>query len=251
MARFVLSDAPQSLRGRFRGSVVLCVMPIDDDFCKREGEAASAGRRLAAVAVLVGCTAGCAAGITPQPTYDVATRQLMRLDVDTDKNGIVDQRTYLRGGTPLRSEMDADEDGRIDRWEYVTPSGDLISVGTSSRGDGVEDRWTFVAEEAGLRRVDIATGRTRHVDRREFFRETELVRAEEDSNEDGRPDKWEHYVDGRLRQVAFDTSRAAGRPDRRFSYDARGVLSLVEHDDDRDGNFEVMTPDQAPAGVGQ
>jgi hypothetical protein len=194
---------------------------------------------------------GCAGGVEPQPSYDPVTRQLTRLDVDTDQNGLIDQRTYLSGRTPLRSEMDTNEDGRIDRWEYVTPTGELVMVGSSSRNDGIEDRWTFAAEHNGERRVDVSTGRTRHIDRREFYRGSELARAEEDSNEDGLPDKWEEYAEGQLRQLSFDSSRAAGEPDRRLIYDQGGKVTRVEQDVDRDGRFEVVTPERVPAGESQ
>lgn len=219
-------------------------------FCKREGEAVSARTQIATVALL-GWSVACAAGVEPRPSYDPATRQLTRLDVDTNQNGRIDQRTYLTGGTPLRSEMDTNEDGRIDRWEYVAASGELLMVGTSSQNDGVEDRWTFAREDDGERRVDVSTGRTRHIDRREFYRGRDLARVEEDSNEDGLPDKWEHYIAGQLRQLSFDSARKSGRPDRRLIYGEGGTVTRVEVDPDRDGRFEVATPERVPAGETQ
>jgi hypothetical protein len=215
--------------------------------CKREGEAVSARNQFIGVLVM-SLGWGCAAGVEPRPSYDPATRQLTRLDVDTNQNGIVEQRTYLTGRTPLRSEMDSNEDGRVDRWEYVAPTGELVMVGGSSQHDGVEDRWAFAREENGERRVDVSTGRTRHIDRREFYRGSDLTRVEEDSNEDGLPDKWETYEGGRLRELSFDSSRTAGRPDRRLTYDASGHVTRVETDSNGDGRFEAVTPERVPAG---
>jgi YD repeat-containing protein len=214
--------------------------------CKREGEAVSTRQWVAGL--LAATLAGCAAGVPPQPAYDPVTRQLTRLDVDANQDGRIDQRTYLAGNTPLRSEMDTNEDGRIDRWEYVDAAGTVVMVGSSSLEDGVEDRWTWPVDADGVQRLDVSSGRTRHVDRREHYRGGDLVRADEDSNEDGLPDKWEEYADGRLRRLSFDSSRAAGRADWRLTYDARGKVTGVERDADGDGRFEAAAPEQRPAG---
>jgi hypothetical protein len=61
------------------------------------------------------------------------------------------------------------------------------------------------------------------------------VRADEDSDEDGRPDKWETYDAGRLVSVAFDTMQR-GTPDRRLIYGADGSARL-EVDAAGDGHF--------------
>ena len=199
--------------------------------------------------MLLSCCIGCGSGTEPYPSYDLYTRRLTRLDLDTNQNGRVDQRTYLNGNVPLRSELDLDDDGRVDRWEYVDAQGTLVTVGASSRNDGVEDRWTTVAESNGERRLTISTGRTRQIDRWEFFRGDQLVRVEEDSNEDGRPDKWETFEAGRLRLLAFDTTRVTGRPDTRLVYDAAGKVERAERDPDGDGRFAVVSRDQIPAGA--
>jgi len=48
------------------------------------------------------------------------------------------------------------------------------------------------------------------------------VRAEDDADGDGKPDKWETYRDGALASVEMDIDRD-GRPDRRLTYGADGV----------------------------
>jgi hypothetical protein len=63
------------------------------------------------------------------------------------------------------------------------------------------------------------------------------VAAEEDSDEDGKPDKWETYEAGRLASVAFDTIHR-GAPDRRLIYGADGSARL-EIDAVGDGHFVV------------
>ena len=53
-----------------------------------------------------------------------------------------------------------------------------------------------------------------------------LLAADEDTNGDGKRDKWETYEGGALKTAAFDENHD-GRPDRRLTY-AAGTLTLIE-----------------------
>jgi hypothetical protein len=184
---------------------------------------------------------GCnAIAVTPTPMYETSSRLLVRLDLDADVDGFIEQRTYLTGNVPLRTEIDTDRDGRIDRWEYVDRHAQLLKVGTSSVNDGREDRWVYPEAAGGEQRVDRSTERTSRVDRREFYQGGTIARAEEDTNQDGVFDKWERYEGGVLREVAYDTTRIAGRANRRIVYDARGAYLRLEVDDDGDNQFELV-----------
>ena len=170
------------------------------------------------------------------PSYDEFTGRLVRLMADQDGDGRADQWTYMDGTRPLRGEADLDGDGRIDRWEYFDVQSALVVIGTSTRGDGVEDTWTWPAPTpSGEMHTAISRRRDRHLDRHEYRRDNVLIRAEEDTNGDGRVDKWERYENAVLREAAFDTTFTTGRADRRVRYDAEG--STVEEDRDGDGKF--------------
>lgn len=162
------------------------------------------------------------------PSYDPFTGHLLQLSADQDGDGRIDQWTYLDGTRAIRGEKDSDGDGRIDRWEYFGPDGELVTVGTSGRNDGIEDTWTSVAVVNGELRVDVSTARDRRVDRHEFIVNDTLVRAEIDTNGDGRVDRWDRFQDSILREVQFDTSFAGTRPDRRLRYDAQGRFVAAE-----------------------
>lgn len=194
-------------------------------------------------AALCACLAAAACDRAPVPTaiYDEATRRLIRLDSDGDNDAKIEQRVYTDGNQLLRGEMDSDQDGRIDRWEYFGADGEVSVIGTSTLPDGVEDTWTWAVNEQGERRVDLARQRDRRIDRQEFYRGETIVRAQEDATADGRIDRWERYDNGRLREILFDMTDT-GRPDRRLVYDAEGRFERLELDPDRDG---VFTP--APA----
>lgn len=210
---------------------------------------AKAGTRLAVLLGAIAVTVACEQGSSRRavPSYDDFSGRLLQLSADHNGDGRIDQWTYLDGNRPLRGESDLDADGRIDRWEYFDDNARLRRVGTSSRNDGVEDTWAYVQPVDGESRVDRSRGRDRHVDRREYFRSEVLTRAEEDSNGDGRIDRWDRYDGGVLREAAFDTAFAFARPDRRLLYDAQGKFVAVEEDVERDGTFVRLTGAAAPA----
>jgi hypothetical protein len=198
-------------------------------------------------AVLV---SSCAAGPERRTaaSYDTFTSQLLQLSADQNGDGRPDQWSYLDGNRPIRGEGDADGDGRIDRWEYFGADGSLIKVGTSSRNDGIEDTWAWAAPTAeGENLIAHARKRDRQIDRREFYRGSGLIRVEEDTNADGRVDKWERFEGAVLREAAVDTSLAHGKADRRLIYDGQGRFEKIETDPERDGTF-VELPGEAARG---
>lgn len=185
------------------------------------------------------------------PSYEGFSGRLVQLTADQNGDGRADQWTYMDGTRAIRGEADTDDDGRIDRWEYFGPAGELAMVGTSSRADGIEDTWTWTAPINGEGRVDVASSRDRRPDRREYYSGDRLARVELDTNGDGLVDRWDFYADRVLREVRFDTSFAAPRPDRRLLYDAAGQYLAAEADEDGDGRFERVVPGRAPAPGGK
>jgi hypothetical protein len=189
------------------------------------------------VAAIAGC-AGAPELRRAVPSYDDFTGRLIQLNADQNGDGRIDQWSYLDGNRPIRGEADTDDDGRIDRWEYFDVNAVLTQIGTSSRGDGVEDTWSYPSpSKDGETLVVTSRRRDRVFDHREFFRGEALVRTEDDSNSDGRIDKWERYEGSVLREAAFDTSFQRGRADRRVRYDEKGRFDYVEEDSDGDGTF--------------
>lgn len=211
-----------------------------------------------AVAALVACGAvlahGCAdperdrLRATTRASYDEATGKLTELTYDANKNGRIDTWTEMDGSRPLRSRIDRDEDGRIDRWEYYDETGRLAKVGFSRKGGERPDAWAYSTTEGQIDRIEISSsvdpGR---IDRWEFYDtsgpvRTEgadgtgpLLRVEEDTDRDGRRDKWEHYVDGTVRTAEFDENHD-GKPDRRLTYrDAE--LVMIETAPDASGRY--------------
>jgi hypothetical protein len=78
------------------------------------------------------------------------------------------------------------------------------------------------------------------VTRREFYEDGVLQRAEEDTNADGRMNRWEEHAGGRLVQMDLDLT-GRGTPDRRLVYGPGGTRR-IEIDPDGDGVFEPVPP---------
>ena len=187
------------------------------------------------------CVAGPKADI--EPVYDKRTGKLQLLKYDSDKNGKVDTWSHMDGTRVLRIEIDNNEDGKIDRWEYYDTDQKLEKTGTSRANDGREDAWLYSAADGSLARVDVSTRRNGKANRIEYYEKNALVRAEEDSDEDDKVDKWEVYAAGRLASVAFDTIHR-GLPDRRLVYGADGSARL-EVDPEGTGRFVEFEPPAA------
>jgi hypothetical protein len=161
-------------------------------------------------------------GVTP--VYDPDSRTVTRLDFHA-ADGHVDIRSYLEDGRGVRLEADGSGVGRIDRWEYYRPDGQLDRLGMSSRGDGREDTW--VAQRGSEMRVDVSTRHDGIADRHEIHQRGVLVGVELDTDFDGRVDEWQRFENGRLRELLVDTT-GSGRPDRRLVYTTDGSFARVD-----------------------
>jgi hypothetical protein len=182
---------------------------------------------------------------TTKPTYDPATGRLKELTYDANKNGRIDTWTEMDGTRPLRARIDRNEDGKLDRWEYYGDKGELLKVGFSRKDDGRPDAWAYARPDGKVDRIEISSlGDEKKIDRWERYDPATatadspgaLIAAEEDTNADGRPDKWETYAGGALQTAAFDEN-GDGRPDRRLTYDA-GRLVLIESEPDASGKYQ-------------
>jgi antitoxin component YwqK of YwqJK toxin-antitoxin module len=173
---------------------------------------------------------------TTLPAYDKTTGRLTQLTYDRNKNGVIDTWTDMDGTRPLRSRIDLDEDGKIDRWEYYDGTGKLAKVGFSRGKNGRADAWAFSAADGSVARIEISsTYDENKIDRWEYFEKGALARVEEDTDGDGKVDKWETYADGALTTASLDENKD-GKPDRRLTY-ANGALVLIESEPDEAGRF--------------
>ncbi len=196
------------------------------------------------IAALLAAACSKAAGRAPAAAYDARTGKLTTLSVDTNRNGNVDAVSHMDGTRILRIEVDQDENGQVDRWDFYGPDKKLERVGFSRENDGVMDAVAYYQSEGVLSRMEVSTRRDGTYDRIERYLDGRLVEVAEDTDGDGRPDKWDEYgrsgaagaTDAVVVSTKFDDSKT-GRPDRRFVYGHNGAIARVEFDRDGDGVF--------------
>jgi len=198
------------------------------------------------VVILMSACSSQPAGQRPQATYDRETGRLRTLTFDANGNGTIESTSHMDGTRIIRIELDLDENGKMDRWDFYRSDRKVEKVGFSRLNDGVMDAQAFYEPEGVLARIDVSTRRDGTFDRTEFYEAGVLDRIADDINGDGRPDKWETYrplpaagpndPGYAITSSAFDDS-GSGRPERRFVYGTGGTIARVEIDPDGDGVF--------------
>jgi len=197
------------------------------------------------IAGLLAANCSKAAGRAPAASYDSKTGKLSTLSVDTNRNGKVDTVSHMDGARILRIEVDQNEDGQIDRWDFYGADRKLERVGFSRQNDGLMDAVAFYESEGVLSRMEVSTRRDATFDRIERYANGLLLEVAEDTDGDGRPDKWDTYgppaagsEDPVVVSTLFDDSRR-GKPERRFVYGHNGAIARIELDPDGDGVFTI------------
>jgi hypothetical protein len=193
-----------------------------------------------------GCVNADTAGDKPRAEHDVKSGRLTRVEYDANGNGRNDAVSIMDGARIRWIELDLDENGKVERWDFYGADNTLEKVGFSRQNDGVLDAHAFYGGDGALARMVVSTRRDGRFDRVEYYEIGVLVRSEEDVDADGRPDKWETYrrLPGvkpgepayAITSAAFD-DLGRGIPHRRFTYDERGRIARVELDPDGDGQF--------------
>lgn len=168
------------------------------------------------------------------------------LATDVDGNGTPDATSYMDGARIARIELDLDENGHTERWDFYDAGGSLQKVGLSRQNDGVMDAQAYYDSSGALVRMEVSNERDGVFDRVEFYEGGRLARSAEDTNGDGRADKWDTYVvvpgspgespEYSVVSTGIDET-GSGRPERRFVFGAGGALVRIEVDPDGDGVF--------------
>jgi hypothetical protein len=198
---------------------------------------------------LVAAASACSKAEQPRAEYDKQTGRLRTLAFDATGGGKNNAVGYLDGTRMRRIELDLDANGAIDRWDFYNADGKLEKVGLSQRNDGRMDAEAFYTPEGALRMMRVSTRRDGTFDRAEYFENDVLIRSEDDTNGDGRPDKWDTYrpdadLPAAVRpyvvtSTALDET-GRGTPTRRLVYGPDGRVERVEVDPDGDGHFTVL-----------
>jgi hypothetical protein len=152
--------------------------------------------------------------------YDERTGRLSRLTINKQSDGKPNIVGDIQESKFVKIEVDSNEDGKTDRWEYYGADEKLSRVGVSRANDGIEDAWVFRADNGAIARIEVSTKRNGKANRTEFYENGVLAKAAEDANLDGLIDKWEQYESGVLVSASFDTTNS-GHPTTTVDYRKR------------------------------
>ena len=172
---------------------------------------------VAGLALSVGCRDASDQEASVATKYDPQNGRLSQVTINAQKDGKPNIFSYMDGSSFIRIELDKDEDGKIDRWEYYGADQKLSKVGISRSNDGKADAWIFAGPDGVVDRIEVSTRRNGIANRTEHYSSGQITRAEEDTNFDGRVDKWETYADETLATVSFDTTNS-GKPTMTLDY---------------------------------
>jgi len=136
--------------------------------------------------------------------------------VDAKKDGKPNIYSYMDGTKFVRIEIDNDEDGKIDRWEYYGAESETAESRVSRGTMATSTRGRMRRPTAQSGKVEVSTLRNGKVDRTEFYEKGVMVRAQVES--DGTQDRQVGNLRRRfIGHCAFDTKRT-GSPIERIDY---------------------------------
>lgn len=163
----------------------------------------------------------------PYKAYYDRWGRLQRLEYDSNHDGRADQVALHDGAkVPREIQVDQDFDGKTDRWERYSASGQLERVGTT-KGGGRPDTWAAPGTDGSLARLEYDQEGDGKIERAELLKDGLVSAVEIDADRDGRMDRWQTWDKGRLQHETLDTD-GDGAPDRRIRYDSSGRVASLE-----------------------
>jgi hypothetical protein len=156
--------------------------------------------------------------------YDVWGR-LDFVEHDSNGDGLPDRIARHNGAKrPFRIEVDADFDGRPDRWEDFDEAGHLTRFGLVGE-DGRAHRFTGLDAEGRAVRYEYDEDGNGLTERTEVIEDGRVAKVLLDTDDDTRFDRWQEWKNGRLATETIDID-GDGTADRRLVYGAGGSVRL-------------------------
>lgn len=153
---------------------------------------------------------------------------LRQINMDSDGDRKPDVFAYFSGrNSPHRLEIDENRDGKLDRWEEYNDAGVMFRYSTSKKG-GTPERFVEVDPKTGLAtQVETDADHDGRRERLEVFVNGRLTRAEIDTDGDGRRDRVQDWTPGYLVSEEIDRD-GDGRADVRILHSKAGAVLKVE-----------------------
>lgn len=153
---------------------------------------------------------------------------LRQINFDSNADGKTDIVAFFSGGSiPDRLHIDANFDGRIDRWEEYGSGGVLLRYATSDKG-GTPDRFVELDPKTGVAtQQEVDADHDGRKERTEVFTGGRLSRVDLDTDADGKLDRSQDWRDGFLVSETIDRD-GDGKPDIRIVHARDGSILRVE-----------------------
>jgi len=164
--------------------------------------------------------------------------KLIRLEIDSNADEVMDRFQYYEKEQLIRVEMDTNHDQRIDCRDYFEAGKRTRYERLSSDTGQVIQVIQFDSQERPLNMQKDTTG-DGLFDSIYHFKEGMLSSSTRDTDTDGKPNIWQTYADGCAESIEEDT-RHTGRIDRIRTF-CGGLLVKVIYDADGDGFKETIT----------
>jgi hypothetical protein len=150
--------------------------------------------------------------------------KLIRLlyDQNGDKKADVIMLFYPNG-RPQQVEADTDFDGKVDRWQYYSEKGVLEKEGSSSKGTAQPDTWQYYDAKGTVTRREFDENADGKVDRTENILAGRVASVGLDADGDGKIERWQTWSAGHVVSEELDTD-GDGIGDRRLRYGPGGRL---------------------------
>jgi len=169
---------------------------------------------LTLTAALITSTFGCAAMRSPaEPEYRSAVTErpapdgLLLSSIDIDGDGVAEVHNYVRlmddERQLVRKELDLNRDGAIDHTSWYE-HGEIVRREMDSDFDGVVDRTDHFREGTRvLNESDV--DENGDMDNFRYFVDGYVERKERDTTGDGRVDTWEYFEGEGVTRIGMDT----------------------------------------------
>ena len=153
---------------------------------------------------------------------------LRELRLDRNNDHKPDVFAHFSGrSTPDRLEIDENGDGKLDRWEIYNEKGQLVRYSTSAKGGAPERFFELDPSTKEQTQVETDTDHDGRRERLEVFVKGRLVRVDLDTNADGKKDRVQDWAPGYLASEDVDRD-GDGRADVRIRYSRNGSVLRLE-----------------------
>ena len=164
--------------------------------------------------------------------------KVLKLEIDSNNDGVMDRFQYYQNGALVRIESDLDNDQQIDAWDYFNKEKRIRHEGANSLGN-VNQVVFFDEKESPLRIEKDSTGDGKF-DTVYNYKDGTIFSLTKDTDQDEKVNIWQTFQAGKPVERKVDDDDGDGKAERISRYNSMGFCEKSLHDLDNDGKHEVL-----------